>query len=124
MIPEKSNYVDAPQALCALLLHKGKPNDKTIIEGNIKTQSTSQVVVNTMDMIDKSSGNAILVLSDNEYRLKKQLQQHPTIKELSFIYNLRGELDLTTNKACVVMSPTPFTLLRGRNISLDVIGRK
>lgn len=116
MIPEKSNYVDAPQALCALLLHKGKPNDKTIIEGNIKTQSTNRVVVNTMDMIDKSSGNAILALSDNEYRLKKQLQQHPTIRELSFIYNLRGELDLTTNKDCVVISPTPFTLLRGRNI--------
>lgn len=118
MIPEKSTYVDAPQALCALLLHKGKHNDKTIVEGNIKTQSNNRVVINTDDIIDKSSDNTILVLSDNEYHLKRQMQQHPTIKELSFIRNLRGELDLTTNKDCVVLSPTPFTLLRGRNIDV------
>lgn len=44
------------------------------------------------------------------------MQQHPTIKELSFIDNLRGELDLTANKNYIVKEPTPYTLLRGRNI--------
>lgn len=116
MLPEKNNYIDASQALCALLLHKGKVNNETIIEGNIKDSTNNRSVVKTSELIDKTSDNAILMLSDNEYHLKKQMQQHPTIKELSFIDNLRGELDLTANKNYIVKEPTPYTLLRGRNI--------
>ena len=37
-----------------------------------------------------------------EYQILKKLRQFPVVKELPFIVNLRGELDLTANKHQIV----------------------
>lgn len=116
MIPEDSNYVDAAQALCAIQLHKGSPNRQTIVSGSLNGSSQENITIAFDDLVDRNAGCTVLVLSQNEYRIRKAMQMHPSLKSLSYITNLRGELDLTLNKKYVTLWPTPYRLLRGRNI--------
>lgn len=117
IIPEKNNYIDASQALCATLFQKGKPSDIIYIDGSINGNSTKGTYVHIDDIIDKASDNAILVLSDNEYHIRKKMKLHPTIKDLGYIHNLRGELDVTFNSQFIGHIETKYQLLRGRHIS-------
>lgn len=116
LISEDSNFVDASQALCAIQLHKGKTNTNTIVSGSLSGSVQEEVSIAFEDLVDKNAGNSVLVLSQNEYRIRKIMQKHPTIKALPYILNLRGELDLTLNKKHITKTETPFKLLRGRNI--------
>lgn len=116
LISENSHYVDASQALCAILLQKGKKTECITINGTLNNEIKQNTRVPVTDIIDESTGNAFLVLSDNEYQIRKLMKSHPTIKELVYIDNLRGELDLTMNKEFITTNKTPFTLLRGRHI--------
>ena len=116
LIAEDSNYVDASQALCAIQLHKGEPNSSTIVSGSLTGGAQERISIDFEDMVDKEAGHSVLVLTQNEYKIRKLMQKHPTIKSLPYIFNLRGELDLTLNKKHIVQSPTTFKLLRGRNV--------
>lgn len=116
LISEDSNYVDASQALCAVQLHKGENNSYTIVSGSLNGTSQEEISIAFVDMVDKTAGNSVLILSQNEYRIRKLMQKHPTIKTLPYISNLRGELDLTLNKKHITKSDTTFRLLRGRNV--------
>lgn len=116
LISEDSNYVDSSQALCAIQLHKGEQNTYTVVSGSLSGNSQEDLTIAFDDMFDKLAGNSILVLSQNEYRIRKLMQMHPPIKSLSYITNLRGELDLTLNKKRITSRQTPYRLLRGRNI--------
>ena len=116
LIPEGSNYVDASQALCAVQLHKGEKNSVTVVSGSLNSTAQEDIMIPFEDMVDKLSGNSILVLSQSEYRIRRLIQKHPPLKALPYIANLRGELDLTLNKKYITSEQTPYRLLRGRNI--------
>ena len=117
LIPEDSKYVDASQALCAMLLHKGGKTDTITIGGSIGKQEMNMTNVRLKDIISEKTGNAILVLTNNEYRIRNQMLKHPVIQDIPYIQNLRGELDLTLNKKYITAEKTPYFLYRGRNIS-------
>ena len=116
LISENSSYVDASQALCAMLMRKGQPTKKILVDGAFSGDIRQGASALIEDIIDTSTGNAILVLSENEYRIHNLMRKHPTIKEIPYIINLRGELDITINKAAIVCTETPYRLLRGRHI--------
>jgi DNA-cytosine methyltransferase len=116
LISENSNYVDASQALCAMLFHKGKVTEHIFINGSLSGNTNSGTTMNIKDIVDKDTGNAIIVLTENEYTLRKNMKEFPTIKNIAYINNLRGELDLTVNKKHICTEPTPYKLFRGRHI--------
>ena len=116
LISETSKFVSASQALCSLLMTKGKQTEKIFINGNFTGNAQLGTYVSIEDILDKNTGNAILILSENEYRMRNLMRNHPTIKEISYISNLRGELDITLNKKSIVNYETPYPLLRGRHI--------
>lgn len=117
LIPESSNYVDASQALCAMLFHKGHRTDKVIVNGSFTGSANLVSELSVDDILDPDTGNAIPILANNEYAIRRLMKQHPTLKSISYINNMRGELDLTLNKASITESETPYRLFRGRNIS-------
>ena len=116
LISENSNYVDASQALCAMLMQKGQHTKRILIDGAFSGDIRQGAYALIEDIIDESTGNAILVLSENEYRIRNLMRKHPTIKEIPYILNHRGELDITVNKQAIVCAETPYRLLRGRHI--------
>ncbi len=116
IIAETSNYVDASQALCAMLLTKGGRTSDVYIDGSYAGDIHHGTTVSIEKILDSSTGNAILVLAPEEYTIRKKMQESPAIKEIPYIANLRGELDITLNKASIVMEKTPYTLYRGRHV--------
>jgi len=122
-ISESSNVVDAQQALCAILLHKGKSNDTIEIVQNYGSAQSKKIAIEASKVIDVSLGYAILVLEPTEYDKLQKLKSFPKIKDLEFLTNRRGELDLTANKEKIMAQPTEYTLLRGRNIGFfELVG--
>ncbi len=116
LIGEECNYVDAQQALCAMLLHKGKINNVISITKNFGRIPNEEIKVNIDDIINHKTGNSILALNYGEYAMYNQLKKFPVIKELGYIINMRGELDLTMHKSEITTIQEKFPLLRGRNI--------
>ena len=116
IVSENSKYVDSSQALCAMLMHKGEHTKSIHIDGSFDGNIQQGALVSIDDILDETTGNAILVLSDNEYKIRKQMRVHPTIKQIPYIDNLRGELDMTNNKLSITTDMTPYALYRGRHI--------
>lgn len=115
-IKEGAGLIDAQQALCSILLKKGSKTDRININTDFVNNPSQIDTIYAKDIINKNTDNAIFSLKTNEYVWLHQLRQFPIVKELDFIDNLRGELDLTANKQAIVSYNTDFTLLRGRNI--------
>ena len=116
LIAENSDCVDASQALCAVLLHKGEKSTEVLIDGSFDGNNKSDTMVSITDITDQTAGNAFLVLTKEEYHQKKLMQRFPRIKDIPYIFNLRGELDITLNKDSITTEETPFLLYRGRNV--------
>ncbi len=116
IIGEKNGLSDAQQALSTFFIQKGCTTDTISIQKGDWKNPESSVTVAIQDIINPSTGNAIFALSKTEYPILQKIRSHPTIKDLPFIINLRGELDLTANKKYIVNQPTTYPLLRGRNI--------
>lgn len=116
IIAEDSSFVDASQALCTLLFHKGESSDTILVDGSFRGDSSTAILVSVSDITDETTGNAILVLTQEQYALRHQMRAHPTIKSLEYIRNLRGELDLTLNKESISTIDTGYRLIRGRHI--------
>lgn len=116
IIGEESSVVDAQQALSALLIHKATKFKTMEICQNYGSPQSKTLSIETVKAIDENLGYSILVLEPTEYRKLQKLKAFPTIKELPFITNMRGELDLTANKRSIVSNDTGHPLLRGRNI--------
>lgn len=113
MINEKNSYIDAQQSLSALFLQKGKKSESIRI---INDSSSEIIEINIEDILNTHTGNSILAISKKEYEILNILKKFPTIKELDFIDNLRGELDLTINKKYLTKENTEYPLIRGKNI--------
>lgn len=118
IIPEGSGYIDAQQALCAILISKGKRVDKVNITKDYCKHPNEVTEVQLLDIINENTGNAIIAVSENEYMMLKKLREFPVVKELDFIINSRGELDLTAGKKFITNIKTKYPLIRGRNIGL------
>lgn len=116
VISEGSKYIDARQALTAVLLHKGEKTTSIQVTKDYCNSPDSIANIAIEDILNKNTGNAILTVSEMEYSILKKLRTFPVIKELDFIANLRGELDLTANKNSIVSEDTGYHLLRGRDI--------
>lgn len=116
IIAEDSSFVDASQALCTMLFHKGKQTDEILVDGSFRGDPTSAIPIAVSDITDETTGNAILVLTKEQYAMRHQMRMHPTISAIDYIKNLRGELDLTINKASITESDTGYRLIRGRHI--------
>lgn len=115
-IGEGSGYIDANQALCALLIKKGERTTNISIVKNYVGSMEGEAFVHVGDILNKNTGNAIVAVSEQEYLRLKKLRHFPIVKDLDFIINLRGELDLTAGKKNIVNEVTDYPLLRGRNI--------
>lgn len=116
VIGEGSGYIDAQQALSAILLHKGETTKTVQVVKDYCNKSDDVAEVAIADILNENTGNAIIAVSKEEYIKLRKLRAFPVIKELDFIVNLRGELDLTANKKNIVGYNTGYPLLRGRNI--------
>lgn len=117
LYPETSAYIDASQSVCSILLRKGQPTKELLVFGSNSDYSRPGAKVSIFDIADKDTGNAILILNDREYSIRNQMSKHPKIRDLPYIHNLRGELDISLNKNSIVGEETDFVLLRGRNIA-------
>lgn len=116
VIGEGSGFIDAQQALSAILLQKSGKTDKVAVVKDYCNSPDDIAEVATKDILNDNTGNAIVAVSSKEYRVLRKLRQFPVVKELPFVNNLRGELDLTANKHNIVVADTGYPLVRGRNI--------
>lgn len=126
VIREGSGYVDAQQALAAILIHKGENTKSVSVTKDFCNMPQDVVCVNFRDIENPFTGNAIFAVSNDEYEKLQILRKHPVVKELDFICNLRGELDLTSNKKFITQNKTSFKLIRGKglkyySISADLV---
>ena len=115
-IREGSGYIDAQQALAVVFIKKGEKTREVEVTKDFFEHPEQKVSVSINDILNDNTGNAIFTLNEQEYHLLKKLRNFPTVGELSFIHNLRGELDLTANRESITANQTPYKLLRGRNI--------
>ena len=116
VIGEGSGFIDAQQALSAILLQKSGKTDKVAVVKDYCNSPDDIAEVAIKDIMNDNTGNAIVAVSSKEYRVLRKLRQFPVVKELPFVNNLRGELDLTANKCNIVAVDTGYPLVRGRNI--------
>lgn len=117
VVEENSKYVNAQQGLASILLCKNREQGDIKINGSFSEASVGRYSVIKKEIImDEPSHYSIFNLKDGEYSIIDRLKKHPQIKSLSFIHNLRGELDLTLNKKSILSEKTNFPLIRGRHI--------
>lgn len=118
VISEGSGYIDAQQALCTMLISKGKKFDTVQITKDYCKNPNEIAYVQLKDILNENTGNSIMAVSESEYEILRKLRAFPVVKDLSFIINSRGELDLTAGKHFITSIKTDYPLIRGRNIGL------
>lgn len=116
VISEGSGYIDAQQALSTLLIHKGEATSAIDLIPDYCKKPNEITRIEIDDILNDNTGNSIFAIDKDDYEIIKRLREFPVIKDLCFIHNLRGELDLTTNKEYITSDYTEYRLLRGRNI--------
>lgn len=118
-IPENNRFVQAHQALSAVLIDKNSGPDDTRLTNICTSYTTTTEEVASVyirEVATASNGYTILALSQHELAIVQKMMAHPQLKTLPCIVNLRGELDVTADKAAISSTETPYRLLRGRNI--------
>lgn len=116
VIGENSGFIDAQQALSAILLENKKGTKTIKLCKNYCVNPNQETVINIKDIMNEGTGNSIFAINESEYNTLKHLRKFPTVKDLPFISNLRGELDLTLYRDFITTEKTDYKLLRGRNI--------
>ncbi|GHV00064.1 hypothetical protein FACS1894211_06610 [Clostridia bacterium] len=116
VLPENNPYLNAQQAVCSVVLRNNEQGGTVKICNDYKAAESEYIIVENSTLLNDATDNAIFALSENEYKIFAQLLSFPKVKELPFIQNLRGELDLTANKGCIQSAPSEFRLVRGRDI--------
>lgn len=117
IINESNKYIDAKQSLCTLLLQKNLITSKVKINPDFCKSKDTNIYLSIENILNKHTGNAIFAIGEQDYLILEQLKKFKTVKDLDFITNMRGELDLTLNKKSITSFPTKYKLLRGKNIS-------
>lgn len=114
-IDEVNPYIDAKQAVTALLVNNYSEKSTFEIINHYGTQKEERNEI-SYDDVNKNLNSAIIGLSKHENELIRRFHAFPKIKELEYITNMRGELDVTLNKKSIV-SYHSYQLLRGRNLA-------
>lgn len=117
VIPEGVDVVDAQQSLCAILIDKATKTTKIQMYKDFYHLPKCLSELNLVDIKAFSEDWNILPLSKDEAEKLKKLTSFPKVKDLEYIKNLRGELDITLNEKAIVNENTGYKLVRGRNIS-------
>lgn len=116
IIGEGSKYIDAQQALSAVLIKKCEKTTYVKVTKDFCQAPNDEAEISIEDIMNENTGNSIIAITKEEYSVLKALRKFPIVRELDFIINLRGELDLTANKKNITSTATGYPLLRGRNI--------
>lgn len=116
IIEENSRYTSAQQTLTTMLIHKGENTDVVNVIKDYCKRPDESADIRAADILNDTTGNAIFAITGDEYKTLQKLRQFPVVKDLDFIINMRGELDLTVNKKYIISDNTGHLLLRGRNI--------
>ncbi|MFI3167099.1 MAG: Alw26I/Eco31I/Esp3I family type II restriction adenine-specific DNA-methyltransferase [Bacillota bacterium] len=116
ILHENNKYLDAKQSLSTIIIDKTKKTHTIKMFPDFYKNPHDTTDIKIENIIDKNTLNAIYPLDSSSYHLLAKLNEHPKIKDLPFIVNMRGELDLTANKQYICDTSTPYHLLRGRNI--------
>lgn len=116
IIPEGADIVDAQQSLCAVLIDKSASTNKISIFKDFYHFPKDNSDISLSDIKQFSDDWNIFSLNKDDFSKLKALKSFPKVKDLPYIKNLRGELDITANKNSIVSEQTEYKLLRGRNI--------
>src|SRR5699024_9717371 len=111
---EKSKIVSASQELALLEIYNQK-STKTIKFNKDFDDTHSTFDLSQYDLLKLSSDYKIYQLNKIEYQIIEKLSTFPKIKELPFIKNRRGELDVTLHKK-LITKDKGLKLIRGKNI--------
>jgi len=115
-IEEKSNqFENITQAMCFFGLKKVKDrNEKIILVDYENPNNTFSIFPNNLSLVDSNySFNKIDEMSNS---ILKKIHKFEKLKNIDSIKNLRGELDLTSDKKYISPTPTKYMLLQGKNI--------
>lgn len=117
IIPERNTFINAQQGLSIFLLKKGDITSLIKINNNYTNikDDTYEKIYHIHEIL--FNNNLISILDIKNYLIIKKLDLLHKIKDLNFIYNMRGELDLTLDKKYITSNITDYKLIRGRNIS-------
>jgi len=115
-IEEKSKqFENITQAMCFFGLQKTKNNNdkiKLIDFENINKVFT--IMPNNLSTID--SNYSFNKIDDFGNKILRKIHKFDKLKNIHSIKNLRGELDLTTDKKYITKEKTKYMLLQGKNI--------
>ena len=117
VIPEGADIVDAQQSLCSVLIDKSSTTNKLLVFKDFYHFPKTNSDITFTDIKRFSDDWNILALDKEDYVKLKTLNSFPKVKDLPYIKNLRGELDITMNKKFIVNEKTEYKLVRGRNIN-------
>lgn len=121
IIPEKNEFFnDITQSLASMVVNKGKRPGNINIYTDIKSKEdlykTDHITTNIDRLSSISETEAILPLENIDWDILDKMHENKRIKEIEFIGNKRGELDLSINKKYLVNNETPYRLIRGNVI--------
>ncbi len=116
VIPEGADVIDAQQSLCAVLIDKSSSTGKIAMYKDFYHFPKANSEIALSDIKQISDDWNILALDKEDYEKLKALNSFPKVKDLPYIKNLRGELDVTLNKKFITTEKTEYSLVRGRHI--------
>ncbi len=120
ILNEKNDYFpDITQSFCYFSALKGEKTKNIFLQPNITNESDffeKEIKVDT-NLVDGLSESFPIIYEESiGWDIINKIQKHKKIKELQYIINARGELDLTLNKNSISDTKTSYPLLRGVNI--------
>ncbi|TFG26699.1 hypothetical protein EU528_13980 [Candidatus Thorarchaeota archaeon] len=119
---EKANiFVGVTQAVCIFRFDKSESSTEIPIAIH---ESNSNSFIGTsyhrlpLEMIESISGESFSIprVSNQSWNILKKIHRWPSVNELSWIRNRRGELDLTAYKKFITHKETNTKLVRGNHI--------
>lgn len=114
-IDEQSNYVNAKQALSALLIKNNYGTRDFPVIDHFGTSKEVKMTVNSKKVYNNVNCS-IVALPDDKMELLEKMKACNKIKDIAYISNYRGELDLTLNKNYIGKKGV-IPLIRGRSLA-------
>ncbi len=120
IIPEKNDFfIDVSQAFCFFSIDKALKGESFFVNPcviNEKDFDDKEIKVDLESIKGVSQSWPVIVENQSGWDILKKIHKHPSLGSLTFIHNLRGELDLTLDKKFITNEKTQHPLLRGANI--------
>lgn len=115
-IDEQMKFVDAKQALSAILIQNKKGVSNFPFVNHYGTSREVELGIKGKQ-IKRNFNSSIIALSKEEMEIFYRMNSCKKIGDFSYINNFRGELDLTNNKSSITENGM-YQLIRGRNLSV------